>query len=188
MPDNPDLCGRETLFGIRIGDIRYAKDGTVCADCAVEEEGKLTREEMFYYVGIPVIVFFAAIGVLAYFFRDKWLHKVTQRLVTSRGGSRVRDPNGSILSKVLMLVNFFQVENMFMNPATFETDPEEFSISFEWLGWANFDLEKGLACWVKGDYGIVFLTFVSLPIIVGLLFGVLLGLTLSCAGGRKKNK
>ena len=39
---------------------------------------------------------------------------------------------------------------MFMNPSTFETDPEEFSIDFTWLNWANFDLEKGLACLVKG--------------------------------------
>ncbi len=66
-----------------------------------------------------------------------------------------------------------QVQNMFMNPATFETDPEEFSVDLKWLDWANFDLEKGLACFVKGGYGVIFLTFVSVPFIVGATFVLL---------------
>lgn len=81
----------------------------MCTDCLYEEEGKLTLLEMFYYVGIPVLLFFVGVGIAAYVFRRKWLHKVQQRLMTSRGGTKVRDPNGSILSKILMLVNFFQV-------------------------------------------------------------------------------
>ena len=87
-----------------------------------------------------------------------------------------------------MLVNFFQVQNMFMNPQTFETDPEEFSLDFKWLDWANFDLEKGLACLVKGGYGVIFLTFVSIPFIIGVGFLLLYYGTKLCCHRQAKSK
>ncbi len=81
-----------------------------------------------------------------------------------------------------------QVQNMFMNPSTFETDPEEFIIDFNWMDWANFDLEKGLACLVKGAYGVVFLTFIAIPFLVGLFFLVMFYATRPCCHNKPPGK
>jgi len=165
--DRPgSTCNVSTLFKITFNTSFTKSNGSLCEPCSTISGGSTTLIAVLSVVGVLFLVG----AVVAFFLRRLWWKKLKTRLKTSRGSTHIRDARGSVASKFLMLLNFFQIQSMFMNPETFESEPEELSLDFSWMDWANLDIERSLACLYRGEFGVTFSLFAAMPLMLGVAF------------------
>ena len=182
--DQPGIaCNTSTLFGVTFNTTFTKSNGSLCEPCDTIAGANTTLIAVATVVGVLLLVGL----VVAFFLRRLWWKKVKTRLRTARGSKHIRDARGSIASKFLMLLNFFQIQSMFMNPETFESEPEELSLDLSWMDWANLDIERSLACLYRGEFGVTFSLFAAMPLLLGLVFLILYYGSKLCCYRRSKD-
>ena len=177
-------CNSSFLFEIMVGeDVHFAKDGYDCQSCdqSATEYQENIQSAVAWAVGLVVVG--VAIIVVAWKFKDKWWPKVRENLKTGRAGPRRRDPDGSIMSKALMLLNYMQIQAMFMRPETLQADfDKNYTDSMSWMEFANVDVMAVVGCSARLSYPVQFLVFALVPVVLAALFLLVHWLFSLCMG------
>jgi hypothetical protein len=99
-------CNISTLFGLTFNTTFTKGNTSLCEPCATIGGADTTLVAVLTVAGVLLVVALVVGLVL----RRLWWPKVKVSLKTARGSTHIRSEKGSIASKALMLLNFFQIQ------------------------------------------------------------------------------
>jgi hypothetical protein len=75
------------------------------------------------------------------------------------------------MSKALMLLNYMQIQSMFMQPETLQADLDQnYTDALAWMDFANVDVMALVGCSARLSFPVQFLVFALLPVAMFGLF------------------